>query len=334
MIIARSPVRITLGGGGTDLPSYYSKYGGALIAAGIDKYTYVTAYTRLFDDTVKLNYSVTEQVTNLSEIQHNIFRESLRFLDVIKSIELTSLSDIPARTGLGNSGSFAVSLLNALHAYKREFVSQRQLAEEACKIEIEILKEPVGKQDQYMGAFGGLTSLSFAKDGTVTVEPVHVTQEGRDELEHNIILFYTGITRSASTILKEQDEKSKQKDTNTLDTLHEIKKIGLDTKRALEQGNIDKVGEYLDIHWTMKKQLSQGISNPFIDDCYDTARKNGALGGKIMGAGGGGFFLFYHNGNNNEKTVFVKAMTKKGLQKMRYRFDYEGSKILLNMKND
>jgi len=334
MIIARSPVRITLGGGGTDLPSYYSKYGGALIAAGIDKYTYVTAYTRLFDETVKLNYSVTEMVTNLNDIQHNIFREALRFVNITHSIELTSLSDIPARTGLGNSGSFAVSLLNSLHAYKREFVSQKQLADEACHLEIEVLKEPVGKQDQYMGAFGGLTSLSFAKDGSVTVEPVHMNHESRDELEHNIILFYTGITRSASSILKEQDQKSKKKDATTLDTLHEIKKIGVDTKKAFEQGNIDKFGELLDVHWTMKKQLSQGVSNPFIDECYDLARKNGALGGKIMGAGGGGFFMFYHSGNNNEKTKFVQTMTKKGLQKMRFRFDYEGSKILLNMKND
>lgn len=333
MIIARSPVRITLGGGGTDLPSYYSKYGGALIAAAIDKYTSVVAYTRLFDNMIKLNYSMTEEVQTIPKIQHKIFREGLRYLNVTKSIELTSLSDIPARTGLGNSGSFAVSLLNALHAYKREFVSQQQLAEEACRIEIDILKEPVGKQDQYMAAFGGLTSLVFDKNGAVTVEPIKINDESRDELENNIILFYTGITRHASSILKVQDQKSKKNHTQTLGTLHEIKKIGLDTKKAFERGDIDKLGEYLDLHWTMKKQLSKDISNPFLDDCYTTAKQQGALGGKIMGAGGGGFFLFYHNGDNTQKTIFVKTMMKKGLQKMRFRLDYEGSKILLNLKN-
>ncbi|MCX6667011.1 MAG: hypothetical protein NTV74_02045 [Euryarchaeota archaeon] len=333
MIISRSPVRITLGGGGTDLPSYYSKYGGALIAAAINKYTYVTAYTRLFDNTIKLNYSVTEQVENLDEIKHKIFREALRLLNITKALELTSLSDIPGRTGLGTSGSFTVALLNTLHAYKRDFISQRQLAEEACKIEIEILKEPIGKQDQYISAFGGLTSFTFAKDGSVTVEPVHMNEEVREELENNIFLFYTGITRHASDILKKQNEKSKNDDAKTVETLHEIKRIGLETKKALEKGDIDKLGEFLDIHWETKKQLSKDISNTFIDDCYDLAKGNGALGGKIMGAGGGGFFMFYHNGSNSEKSIFAKALTKKGLQRMRFHFDFEGSKIMLNMKN-
>jgi len=332
MIISRSPVRITLGGGGTDLPSYYSKYGGALIAAAIDKYTLVTAHTR-FDDDIKLNYSKAEQVKNVDEIKHNIFREGLRLLNIKKGIELTSLSDMPSSSGLGTSGSFTVAVLNALHTYKREFVSQEQLAEEACKIEIEILKEPIGKQDQYIAAFGGITSLQFAKDGAVTVEPVKMSEEARDELNNNIMLFYTGIARSASDILRVQDEKSKEDEGSTIDTLHEIKRIGLETKTALEQGEIDKLGEFLDVHWNIKKRLSKGISNEFIDDCYNLAKKNGALGGKIMGAGGGGFFMFYHNGNNNEKTAFIKTMSQKGLKKMRFNFDFEGSKIILNMKN-
>jgi len=332
MIISRSPVRITLGGGGTDLSSYYSKYGGALIAAAIDKYTLVTAHTR-FDDDIKLNYSQTEQVKNVDDIKHNIFREGLRRLNIKKGIELTSLSDMPSSSGLGTSGSFTVAVINALHTYKKEFVSQRQLAEEACKIEIEILKEPIGKQDQYISAFGGITSLQFAKDGTVTVEPVKMSEEARDELHNNIMLFYTGISRSASNILKEQDEKSKKNEGATIDTLHEIKKIGLETKKALELGDVDKLGEYLDEHWNIKKRLSESISNKLIDECYNFAKKNGALGGKIMGAGGGGFFMFYHNGNNNEKTAFMKAMSKKDLKKMRFNFDFEGAKIILNMKN-
>jgi len=331
MIISRSPVRITLGGGGTDLRSYYSKYGGALIAAAIDKYTFVTAHPR-FPDDIRLKYSKIEQVDEVNEIQHNIFREALKLLDIDKGIELTSLADVPGRSGLGTSGSFTVSLLNALHSYKREFISQRQLAEEACKIEIEILKEPIGKQDQYMSAFGGLTHLKFAKDGIVTVEPVKMKEESRDELENNIMIFYTGITRYASEILKEQNEKSKKDDKSTLYTLHEIKRIGLDTKKALEKGDVDRLGEYLDVHWMTKKQLSKSISNKFIDDCYTLAKKNGALGGKIMGAGGGGFFMFYHNGSNKEKTEFTRILAKKNLKKIRFHFDFEGAKVLLNMK--
>lgn len=332
MIISRSPVRISLGGGGTDLPSYYSKYGGALIAAAIDKYTFVTAHTR-FDDKIKLNYSKTEIVDNIQEIKHNIFREGLKLLNIKKGIELTSLSDIPSSSGLGTSGSFTIALLNAIHTYKKDFISQKQLAEEACKIEMDILKEPVGKQDQYIAAFGGITSFQFAKDGTVTTESLKMTEEARDELHNNIILLYTGISRSASQILKEQDDKSKKDEGKTIETLHEIKKIGLETKKAFEKGDIDKLGEFLDEHWNIKKKLSNRISNPFIDECYNHAKKNGALGGKIMGAGGGGFFMFYHNGNNTEKTTFIKEMAKKGLIRVRYNFDFEGSKIILNMKN-
>ena len=332
MIISRSPVRITLGGGGTDLPSYYSKYGGELIAAAIDKYTLVTAHTR-FDDDIKLNYSRTEQVQNVDEIKHNIFREGLRLLNIKKGIELTSLSDMPSSSGLGTSGSFTIALLNVLHTYKKEFVSQKHLAEEACKIEIEILKEPIGKQDQYIAAFGGITSFQFSKDGTVIIKPLKMSDEAQDELQHNILLFYTGISRSASKILREQDDKSKKDEDQTIDTLHEIKRIGLETKKALEQGDIDKLGEFLDEHWNIKKQLSKSISNPFIDECYTLAKEKGALGGKIMGAGGGGFFMFYHNGSNTEKTAFIKTMRTKNLKKMRFNFDTEGSKIILNMKN-
>jgi D-glycero-alpha-D-manno-heptose-7-phosphate kinase len=331
MIISRAPVRITLGGGGTDLASYYSKYEGALIAAAIDKYTFVSAHPRFKND-IRLKYSEMEHVKKVDDIKHNIFREALKLLDIKPGFELTSLADIPGRSGMGTSGSFTVALLNALHAYKKEFVSHKQLAEEACHIEIEILREPIGKQDQYMSAFGGITQLRFAKDGTVTVKPLRLREKTRDELENNIMIYYTGITRFAAKILKEQNEKSKKDDAKTLDNLHEIKKIGLDTKKALENGDTDKLGEYLHVHWLTKKQLSKGVSNKFIDECYETAMKNGALGGKIMGAGGGGFFMFYHNGSNKEKTSFTKEMGKQGLSKMRFNFDFEGAKILLNMK--
>jgi len=332
MIISRSPVRITLGGGGTDLPSYYSKYGGALIAAAIDKYTLVTAHTR-FDDDIKLNYSNAETVKEIDDIKHNIFREALRFLDIKKGIELTSLSDMPSSSGLGTSGSFTIALLNALHTYKKDFVSQEKLAEEACFIEMEVLKEPIGKQDQYISAVGGITYFEFANDGKVTIKPIKMSEEAQDELQNNIILFFTGIQRSASKILREQDTKSKNNEDKTIETLHQIKKIGLDTKKAFETGDVDKFGKFLDDHWNIKKQLSKGVSNPFIDECYNHALKNGALGGKIMGAGGGGFFMFYHNGNNTQKTAFIKEMNTKGLKKMRFNFDFEGTKIVLNMRN-
>jgi D-glycero-alpha-D-manno-heptose-7-phosphate kinase len=331
MIISRSPVRISLGGGGTDLPSYYSKYEGALLAAAIDKYTFVTAHPRFTND-IMLKYSQTEHVHHINDIHHNIFREALKLLKIHDSIELTSLADVPGRSGLGTSGSFTVALLNALHTYQREFCSQRQLAEEACTIEMEILKEPIGKQDQYISAFGGITQLLFAKDGTVTVEPLKLSDETRDELENNILIYFTGITRYASDILKEQNEKTKQQDETTLDTLHEIKKIGLATKKALEKGDVDKLGDYLDIHWNIKKQLSKEITNKTIDTYYIQAKKYGAIGGKIMGAGGGGFFMFYHNGNNKEKTHFTQKLAKLGLHKMRFQFDFEGVKTLLNMK--
>jgi D-glycero-alpha-D-manno-heptose-7-phosphate kinase len=292
----------------------------------------VTAHTR-FDDDIKLNYSKTELVKNIDDIHHNIFREALELLKIDKGIELTSLSDMPSSSGLGTSGSFTIALLNALHTYKKEFVSQKQLAEEACHIEMDILKEPIGKQDQYIAAFGGITYFEFAKDGNVTVEPIKMTDEAKDELHNNILLFYTGIQRSASNILKEQDDKSKKDEDSTIEALHEIKRIGQDTKKAFENGDVDKLGEYLDAHWNIKKQLSKGVSNLYIDERYNHARKNGALGGKIMGAGGGGFFMFYHNGSNNEKTKFIKEMNNKGLKKLRFNFDYEGSKIILNMKN-
>ena len=332
MIISRSPVRITLGGGGTDLPSYYEKYGGALIAAAINKYTLVTAHTR-FDDDIKINYSKTEIVKNPNQVKHNIFREALKLLKIKKGIELTSLSDMPSSSGLGTSGSFTIALLNALHNYKKEFVSQKKLAEEACHIEMDILKEPIGKQDQYIASFGGITYFEFEKNGNVKVKPLKLSEEAVDELHSNIILFYTGIQRSASKILKKQDDDGKKNASRTIDTLHQIKKIGKDTKKAFENDDIDKLGEYLDTHWNIKKNLSNKISNPFIDKCYNHAKKNGALGGKIIGAGGGGFFMFYHNGSVSKKTRFIKEMGKIGLKKMRYTFDFEGAKIILNMKN-
>lgn len=329
MIISRAPVRITLGGGGTDLESYYSKYGGFLIAAAINKYVFISANKRFYDS-IRLSYSQTEIVNSVDHIQHRIFRETLKFLDINGGIELVSISDVPASCGLGTSSSFTVSLLNALHTYKRNFVTQKQLAEEACNIEINVLGEPIGKQDQYIAAFGGVTCLTFEKNGDVLVEPLRISDETLDQLESNILFFHTGIERSASEILSEQDEKSKSDDPDITQNLHRIKEIGLETRRVLEGNNIDGLGELLHIHWETKKKRSRKMTDPFIDECYEIARKNGALGGKIVGAGGGGFLMLYYH--NSDKPRLSGAMKKMGLKPMRVHFDLEGAKILVNMK--
>lgn len=329
MIISRAPVRITLGGGGTDLPSYYSKYGGFLIAGGINKYVLVSA-NRQFFNTYRLKHKGLEEVKKIEDIKHNLFREAIKLLKIKPGIELTSLSDVPSKSGLGSSGVFLVALLNTLHVYKGEYKSKIDLAEEACKIEMDILNEHIGKQDQYMGVFGNITALTFNKNGKVKVEPLRLNEYTYDELENNLILFYTGVKRPASKILKTQDNKTKEKDENTVHILHEIKKIGLETRKALEKGKTDKLGEYLDMHWKKKKELSEAISNSVINKWYDKAIENGALGGKITGAGGGGFLLFYHNGTNKQKIRFINSLEKEGLKRMSYRFDREGTKVLLN----
>ena len=287
MIISRSPVRITLGGGGTDLHSYYSKYGGSLIAAAIDKYTFVTAHPR-FPDDIRLKYSKIEQIKEVNEIKHNIFREALKLLNIKKSIELTSLADVPGRSGVGTSGSFTVSLLNALHAYKREFISQRQLAEEACKIEIEILKEPIGKQDQYACAYGGLNHIRFNPDETVFVNPVISKRETKEDLDSNLLLFYTGIHRKASTILTE----SKQNMGNLREHVDTLRDLSEEMASALKNNDLSCFGELMHTAWQYKKKTGK-VSNPEIDKYYEKVRSAGALGGKILGAGGGGFLLVY-----------------------------------------
>lgn len=328
LIISRAPVRISLGGGGTDLESYYSKKGGFLIAGAIDKYVFISANKRFYNS-IRLSYSKTEIVEDIIDINHRIFRESLNYLRINNGIELVSIADVPANSGLGSSSSFTVSLLNALHAYKRDFISQKQLADEACHIEINILGEPIGKQDQYISSFGGVTALTFKNDGTVIVEPVKMSDETVNELERNILLFSTGIERSASDILSEQNRKSKDGNKDVIDTLDQIKSIGFETKKAFESDDLDTFGELLNTHWEIKKNLSNKVSTNCIDDWYETAMNNGALGGKIMGAGGGGFFMFYCSGNQKK---LISAMKEKGLTPMKFRFDFEGAKILVNMK--
>jgi len=264
------------------------------------------------------------------EIRHAIFREALQLLDIRNHAEVVSVADVPANCGLGSSSAFTVALLNALHAYKREYISLKELADEACHIEIDRLGAPIGKQDQYMAAFGGLTCLTFEKDGNVIVEPLGIPDDRMFELEKNILLFYTGIERSASSILASQNARSNQGCQTTLEVLHRIKEIGLESRRLLEKGDLATFGELLDVHWQTKKRLSPKVTQPFIDECYELARANGALGGKLMGAGGGGFFMFYCPAHQDK---LINALHGVGLQLLNFRFDWEGTKIVANMRH-
>jgi len=327
MIITRTPVRISLGGGGTDLRSYYSKYGGFLIGAAINRYIYITL-TKMFEGDLQIKYSKTETVKNIDEIQHPTVRESLKLANINHGIEITSIADIPSNSGLGTSSSFLVGLLRALHAYKKEHVTNYEIAEEACKIEIDILQEPIGKQDQYMASFGGLQCLEFDRQGHVTVTPLKVTHDVVEELEKNIVLFYTGIRRPSSYVLSEQNKSAMEDKSTTVESLHELKDIAIKTRKYLEEGNVRGFGELLDLHWNIKKKMSNKMSNEFLNKCYDIALQNGAIGGKIMGAGGGGFFMFYCD---QKKDKLRASMTEMGLREMYFRIDFDGSKVVLDM---
>lgn len=324
MIITRSPLRISLGGGGTDLPSYYRKYEGFLISAAIDKYVYITLHDT-FQKEIIIKYSKSEHVQKIQEIQHPIVREALKLLNIeSENFELASMADIPAGTGLGSSGSFTCALLKALHSYNKTIIKPDELAEEACLIEIDILKEPVGKQDQYVSAFGGINCFTFNSDDKVNTKQLNISQETLFNLEDNLLLFFTGYSRSASGVLKEQDDKSKKDDPSMIDNLHFVKDIGYKSKIAFENGNLEEFADLMNIHWEYKKQRSGAITNDQINKWYELALKNGALGGKLIGAGGGGFLMFY--ADNHKK--LRHAMMKEGLQELRFRFDFEGSKVV------
>jgi len=326
MIIARSPLRISLGGGGTDLPSFYKKHEGFLIAAAIDKYVYVTINKR-FSEGIFLKYSAIENVERIDQIQHPIIREALLIKNLENyQIEISSTADIPAGTGLGSSGSFTTALLKALYVYERQHISQEDLAELACNIEIDRLKEPIGKQDQYIAAIGGLSSFAFHKDDSVTYAPLNISSDILGKLEDNLLLFFTGYTRKASDVLNDQKVKTEMKDKDMLDNLNFIKDIGYKSKFALESGNINLFGELLHEHWERKKSRSLGMSNATIDDLYTKAMINGAIGGKVVGAGGGGFLMFMAK----DPDKLRKAMNKEGLEEVRFRFDFEGTKIVLS----
>jgi D-glycero-alpha-D-manno-heptose-7-phosphate kinase len=327
MIIARSPLRISLGGGGTDLPSYYERFGGFLVAAAIDRYVYITLHETFVPDLI-IKYSKLERVSKVDDIEHPIIREALKLVGLDAAyFELASMADIPAGTGLGSSGSFTTALLKALHAYKKNLVPNFDIAAQACEIELNRLKEPIGKQDQYIAALGGITCFNFHPDGRVEAWPAKISEETRDNLEDNLLMFFTGYSRSASGILKDQHEKSKQDDKAMLENLHHTKEIGHASRRALESGDLREFARLMDDHWQRKKARSGGMSNPKINEWYDFAKASGALGGKLIGAGGGGFLMFYAE---EDKARLRHAMRQAGLKEVRFRFDFEGTKLVIS----
>jgi D-glycero-alpha-D-manno-heptose-7-phosphate kinase len=327
MIVSRAPVRFSLGGGGTDLPSYSREHGGFLVAAAIDKYVNLCVSPR-FQQNIRLAYSKTELVDTVDQIEHPLFREALRFVGIPRALEAHSIADVPANTGLGSSSTFTVALLNALHVFKREFVGTEQLAQEACHIEIDTLKEPIGKQDQYIAAYGGITAFTFDKDGTVHTERLPVSDDVIDQLENSLLIFYSGIERSASKVLQEQATTVKADKDSAVAKMHRIKEMGYEVKKLLLGGDMDRYGEILHEHWMNKRKLAASMTDSVIDEHYEAARAAGAIGGKLMGAGGGGFFMFYVRPTERRKVY--EAMTARGLRQLRFRFDFDGARILAN----
>jgi D-glycero-alpha-D-manno-heptose-7-phosphate kinase len=326
LIIARSPLRITLGGGGTDLPSYYRQHEGFLIAVAIDKYVYVSVM-RPFRPGIYLKYSQIEHVDRVEEIRHPIIREAVQMLGLrTPQVEITTLADIPAGTGLGSSGSFTTALLKALYAHRKRLIHPSELAQMACHIEMDRLGQPVGKQDQYIAAYGGVTCFTFSKNDSVEAKPLAISMDTLFDLEDNLLLFFSGFARSAGSILKDQDARTAMSDEAMLKNLHYVKELGYRSKEALENGRPGLFGELMHEHWEHKKRRSAAMSNPQIDEWYELGRKNGALGGKLVGAGGGGFLMFYASDRNKLR----HAMARAGLEEVRFRFDFEGTKIVLS----
>ena len=329
MILARAPFRISLGGGGTDLPSYYNEHGGFILSAAISKYIYVYANRPSADEYIRVKYSKYEQVDSPDLVDHDLVRPALKQLELNGSLEIVSMADVPAGTGLGSSGTYLVALLTALYELKREKVPTHVLAEMACHIEMNLAGHAVGKHDHYLAAFGGITCLDIDRDGRVKVSPLDMSITAVEDFRSNVLLFYTGQTRSSSDILEAQKRDTEGGEGGVIDSLHRTKELGYRIKQALEDGDLDQFGLLLDEHWQNKKSRSAKISNPEIDNWYELAKANGALGGKIVGAGGGGFLMLYCPSAN--KTRLRKALSTSGLREMSYDFDFEGTKVLVNL---
>ena len=323
MIISRTPLRISFVGGGSDIQSYYRHQAGAVVSTAIDKYIYITV-NKKFDNKIRVSYSKTEMVDSVDQIEHNLIRECLKKVGIDGGIEITSMADIPSEgTGLGSSSSYTVGLLNALYAYKGEHASAEQLAREAAEIEIDILKNPIGKQDHYIAAYGGLQYIQFNPDETVYVDPIICLSETKKEFEKKLLLLYTGLTRSASSILSVQSKNMQNKNSKR-DTMTKMVALTRDMQEALRKNKLESIGKLLHKNWILKKTMAQGISNKTIDDWYSIARKNGAIGGKILGAGGGGFFLLY--AEPEKQPQIISALPK--LRPIPFTLEPQGSKII------
>ena len=324
MIITRSPLRITLGGGGTDLPSYYEEHEGFLVAAAINKYVYVTVH-ETFQAELILKYSRIERPASAREVEHPIIREALASLNMEKPhIEIISMADIPAGTGLGSSGAFTTALLMALHTYKKDLIHPDALAAEACRIEIERLREPIGKQDQYIAAFGGMTCFRFKRDGSVEAWPLAISEETHHALEDGLLLYYTGESRAASDILETQHRKTLDQDASMIANLHHVKALGLQSKDALESGDLRRFGALMHEHWDYTRGRAAAMSSDAVDAAYTLARENGAIGGKLIGAGGGGFLMFY----TEDKRRLRAAMKHTGLREVRIALGVAGTRVV------
>lgn len=328
MILARAPLRIALGGGGTDLPSYYSRHGGFVLSAAIDKYVYVCVNRPSSDDLIRIKYSSSEEVATVAEVEHDLVRCALEALDIRSNVEIASMADVSAGTGLGSSSSYLVALLAALYELKRERVSRPDLAALAVEIEMNLARHPVGKQDQYLASLGGLRSLEIDRDGAVHHEPLPLPHSTVEELNSRLLLFFTGISRAADGILREQQEQSGNGNGAVLASLHTTKEIGLRIRDVIERGELDELGLLMHEHWEVKKRRSAQISGARIDRWYELARDAGALGGKLVGAGGGGFLMLYCP--NGAKPDVRSALGAEGLRELSYRFDDHGAKVLVS----
>jgi len=327
MIVSRTPFRLPLGGGGTDLPAYYKQYGGFFISGAVDKYMHIVLNDR-FEPGIRVSYSQTEIVDSPESIRHPSVREALKLLNFRDRIEIVSLADVPAATGLGSSGSFAVGLLAALYAHQKVVKTPEEIAEEACDIAQNRLHEPSGKQDEYTASLGGLRSYEVDRDGRVTARTLRIVDDVVAELEYGIMMFYTGIKRSASDILGRQQERVSSNGGDAVEKMHRIKAIGMESKKALEGGDLTRFGELLHEHWMVKRGVTDGMSTEAIDSWYSIARSNGALGGKVVGAGGGGFLMLYCDEGRQRVRA---ALAREGLVEYRFRFVFEGSKVIYNV---
>ena len=330
MILVRTPFRLPLGGGGTDLPAYYSRFGGKLITAAVDKYMFVNINVPAIVDKILIKYTRAEavDVDKLDDIQHELVREALKWLDYRRPTGLSSMAGPSARTGMGSSSSYTVGLWKGLNTLVRREISTQQLAEEACSIEIDRAGKPIGKQDQYAAAVGGIVQMNIDTEGKVDVEPLGLDHETILDLEHRLMMFYTNIQRDANVILSEQGKKVAVDEETATGSMHTIKQIGVEVGEALEAGDVSAFGRLLHTHWSEKKRISTKMSDPQIDGWYDLAMQNGALGGKLMGAGGGGFLLFC--AAEGKRRHLRETLEAAGLRHMDFRFDWEGSKVLVN----